>query len=226
MKRYMALLMSMLLVFSCAACGRNTDYQQETTGTLQAESSEPSTSPETEPVVSSEPLEVTQADNGEAEKTLIVYFSWSSAGNTKKMAATIQEETGGTIYEIIPLNAYPSDYTATTEVAQEEKDSNARPEIRSPLESVSEYDKILIGYPIWWHTAPMIIGTFLESYDLTGIDVYPFSQSASMNEEQFEESMAFVRSCAEGANVHDGLFVSADETDSIIQYLRENGLTE
>lgn len=226
MKRYLALLMSMLLVFSCAACGRNTDHQQGTTDTLQTESSEPSTSPETEPVASSEPLEVTQADNGEVGKTLIVYFSWSSAGNTEKMAATIQEQTGGTIYEIIPLNAYPSDYTATTEVAQEEKDNNARPEIRNPLESVSEYDKILIGYPIWWHTAPMIIGTFLESYDLTGIDVYPFSQSASMNEEQFEESMAFVRSCAEGANVHDGLFVSADETDAIIQYLRENGLTE
>lgn len=182
MKRYLALLMSMLLVFSCAACGRNTDHQQGTTGTPQTESSEPvsnSTSPETEPVVSSEPLEVTQADNGEVGKTLIVYFSWSSAGNTKKMAATIQEQTGGTVYEIIPLNAYPSDYTATTEVAQEEKDSNARPEIRSPLESVSEYDKILIGYPIWWHIAAWPVDGFIAANDFTGKTVIPFCTSSS-----------------------------------------------
>ena len=33
----------------------------------------------------------------------------------------------------------------------------------------------------------MIIGTFLESYDLTGIDIYPFTQSASMDTEQFEK---------------------------------------
>lgn len=74
--------------------------------------------------------------------------------------------------------------------------------------------------------SPYDFGTFLEHYDLTGIDVYPFSQSASMNEEQFEESMEFVRGCAGNANVHDGLFVNADDTDAIITYLNENGLME
>ena len=47
-----------------------------------------------------------------------------------------------------------------------------------------------------------------------------------MNEEQFEESMEFVRGCAGNANVHDGLFVNADDTDAIITYLNENGLIE
>jgi len=47
---------------------------------------------------------------------------------------------------------------------------------------------------------PMIIGTFLEGYDLTGVEIYPFAQSASMDTEQFDNSMEFVRKYTFGAN--------------------------
>lgn len=69
----------------------------------------------------------------------------------------------------------------------------------------------------------MIIGTFLENYDLTGVKVYPFTQSASMDEEQFNNSMDFVRKSAKDANVQDGLFVDATDTDGIQKYLEQNG---
>lgn len=72
----------------------------------------------------------------------------------------------------------------------------------------------------------MIIGTFLESYDLTGIDIYPFTQSASMDTEQFENSMEFVRECAGDGTVHDGLFTEHTDTAGIDEYLRDNGITE
>ncbi len=169
--------------------------------------------PDTEPEPEPEPTQ---------GKTLIVYFSWSS--NTERMANTIQEKTGGDLLELVPLTAYPTDYTACTKVALEERDNNARPAIQNLPSSIDEYDTILIGYPIWWHTAPMIIGTFLESYDLTGIDVYPFTQSASMNRQQFENSMEFVRECAKGASVHDGLFVRYSDTSAIVTYLNNNNL--
>lgn len=173
--------------------------------------------PDTEP----EPEPIPEPTQG---KTLIVYFSWSS--NTEKMAKTIQEQTGGDLLELIPVTAYPTDYTACTEVALEERDNNARPAIQNLPASIDEYDTILIGYPIWWHTAPMIIGTFLESYDLTGVSVYPFTQSASMNREQFENSMEFVRECADGATVHDGLFARYSDTSAIVTYLNNNNLTK
>ncbi len=108
----------------------------------------------------------------------MAYFSWS--GNTQEMATYISEQTGGGLLEIQPETPYPTDYSECGAVAQEERDSNARAAISNLPESVDKYDTILIGYPIWWHTAPMIIGTFLESYDLTGKDVYPFTQSSSM----------------------------------------------
>ena len=140
------------------------------------------------------------------------------------MAETIAEQTGADIFEIVPVNAYPEAYTPCTEVALEERDNNARPAIKNLPRSLSEYDKILVGYPIWWHTAPMIIGTFLENYDLTGIDVYPFTQSASMDRGQFEQSMEFVRGCAGKAAVHDGLFARYSDTSAIGNYLDQNGL--
>lgn len=188
-------------------------------GSASTSSSEPSSSSEASSVVessapeqsstapvSSEPTmssdSASQPEPAPSEdKTLVVYFTWSS--NTAGMAETIADLTGADTFEIVPVNPYPEEYTPCTEVALEERDSNARPAIQNLPASVSEYDNILIGYPIWWHTAPMIIGTFLENYDLTGIDVYPFTQSASMNTEQFEQSMDFVRSCAGNAAVHD-----------------------
>lgn len=159
-----------------------------------------------------------------AGKTLVVYFSWSTSGNTEKMATYIKEQTGGDILELIPATPYPTDYSETGDVAKTERDENARPEISNLPESISEYHKILVGYPIWWHTAPMIIGTFLENYDLTDVEIYPFSQSASMDTEQFDNSMDFVRENAKGADVHDGLFVEASDTAGISDYLKENGL--
>lgn len=160
----------------------------------------------------------------EEEKTLVVYFSWSS--NTAGMAKNIADLTGADTFEIVPVNLYPEEYTPCTEVALEERDNNARPEIQNLPASVSEYDNIIIGYPIWWHTAPMIIGTFLENYDLSGFDIYPFTQSASMNSQQFDQSMEFVRGCAGKGTVHDGLFARPSDNSAIMGYLEQNGLTK
>ena len=107
-------------------------------------------------------------------------------------------------------------------MAKKEKEDNERPPIKNPPESLDEYDKIVVCYPIWWHTAPMTVGTFLERYDLTGRTIYPVSQSASMDRSQYEESLAFIRGCAKGATVDDGIF-SKDDT-VIRNYINEKVL--
>ena len=226
-KKITTFLMATLLIVTLVGCGNTTQLAEnystrgdttentvnDTYGTeAAAEIAETDTS-------QSIALEGTENDG----KTLVVYFSWSTSGNTEKMATYIQSQTGADILELQPANPYPTDYNKTGDVAKVERDENARPEIANLPEFISEYDTIFVGYPIWWHTAPMIIGTFLENYDLTGVDIYPFSQSASMDTEQFDNSMEFVRENASGANVHDGLFVQADNTEEIISYLQVNG---
>ena len=229
-KKITTFLMAALLIFSSAGCGNTTQQaeksltQRDTTENTINDTygTEADTEMEEEDTSQNTETAVTAND----KKTLVVYFSWSTSGNTEKMATYIQNQTSADILELIPANPYPTDYNETGEVAKVERDENARPEIANLPDSISEYDTIFVGYPIWWHTAPMIIGTFLENYDLNSVDIYPFSQSASMDTEQFDNSMGFVRENAAGANVHDGLFAQADDTDEIMSYLNANGFAK
>lgn len=214
-------MMAAIMVFVLAACGQTS--AQNTNNQASSDSAVSSEAPETE---SSETETPTSAEGEQTEsadgKTLVVYFSWS--GNTEEMASYIAEQTDGDLLEIEPKAAYPADYNETGDIAKVERDENARPEIANLPASIDEYDTILVGYPIWWHTAPMIIGTFLENYDLTGKEVYPFTQSASMDTEQFNQSVEFVREVSKGATVHDGMFARPSDTDAMDVYLSENGL--
>lgn len=212
-KKAISVLIVLVMIFSFTACGQST-ANENSKATATADESKAASDTETSKVTP------------ESGKTLIVYFSWSTSGNTEKMANTIKERIGADILKIEPATAYPTDYSECGDVAKAERDENARPKIANLPNSIDEYDTIFVGYPIWWHTAPMIIGTFLESYDFSGKEIYPFSQSASMDTEQFNNSMDFVRTSAKGATVHNGLFVNASDTEGIIIYLTENGFTK
>lgn len=148
-----------------------------------------------------------------------------AVGRLRAVADMIQSNVGGDLFSIQTAEVYPTDGGELIDYAAQEQEENARPELTSHIEDLDQYDIVFIGYPNWWHTAPMIIGTFLENYDLTGVDVYPFTQSASMDTEQFQNSMDFVRESAAGATVHDGLFVRPSDTAGIDSYLSESSLT-
>ncbi len=111
------------------------------------------------------------------KKALIAYFSWG--GTTQRMAGEIQQFTGADIFRIEPVKSYPTDYTPCIEVALEEKNNNARPEIKGRVEGWDDYEVVFIGCPVWWWTTPMIIHTFAESYDFKGKTVVPFCTYAA-----------------------------------------------
>lgn len=142
-------------------------------------------------------------------KLLIAYFSWS--GTSEKQAQAVAAQTGGDLYRIERQTPYSSDYsTVAYGEAKDEADANARPPLLNPLPSIDGYAKVVLCYPIWWHTAPMTVGTFLETYDWSGKTIYPISQSASMSVSQYEESLTFIKGCAKNAVVDNGLFTKSD----------------
>lgn len=135
-----------------------------------------------EPEMPEQPQPVQPGEGGGSDyfsgkKVLIAYFSWG--GTTGRMAQQVQAITGGDLFEIEPVNPYPTSYTPCTEVALEERDSNARPAIKNSVANWDEYDVVFLGGPVWWHTAPMILHTFAESYDFEGKTVVPFTTYAS-----------------------------------------------
>lgn len=223
MKKFFSVVLAFTMAAALAACGQTGISQTSKAASLPESTAQPSAATEAAPPTEA-PAETTAEPAAEGN-TLVVYFSWSSSGNTEKMADVIAEHTGADVLRLEPAVAYPTDYSECGDVAKIERDENARPEIANLPEDLDGYDTVFVGYPIWWHTAPMIIGTFLESYDLIGKDIYPFAQSASMDTEQFDNSMDFVRGSAAGTAVHDGLFVTATDTDGILAYLTENGFT-
>ena len=95
-------------------------------------------------------------------------------GNTEVAANMIQKITGGDMFHIESVTAYPKDYTETTEVAKNELRAKARPKLTGQVENMGAYDVIFLGYPNWWGTMPMPVFTFLESYDFSGKTIAPF----------------------------------------------------
>ena len=112
-------------------------------------------------------------------KTLVAYFS--ATGTTKALAEKVAKVTGGDLYEIKPEVPYTSadlDWRVkTSRSSVEMADKNSRPTMVKDLEGVENYDKVFIGFPVWWYTAPTIINTFLEAYDFSGKNVVFFATS-------------------------------------------------
>ena len=113
---------------------------------------------------------------------LVAYFSRADenysvgtieVGNTQILAEYIVDEVGADSFHIETVTPYPADYDECCDVAKQELNDKARPEITSSVD-MEQYDIVFLGYPIWWGDMPMAVYTFMESYDWSGKVVIPF----------------------------------------------------
>ena len=223
MKRILLSAAALLLSLTLTACsgGANTSSAVSS----QPESSTPSSSSSaaeesSESSITSSALSESQdssqpesaaeeaTETGEGGGTLIAYFSWS--GNTKQLAQIIQTETGGELFEIAPATPYTEDYNTLLDVAQQEQADNARPELASQVENWDSYDTVFVGYPDWWSDAPMLIYSFLESYDWAGKTLIPFCTSGGSG---FGRSLDKLPNSAPGATILEGFHVNGSSVD-------------
>ncbi len=138
----------------------------------------------------------------------ILVACFSQTGTTWTAAERVQERTGGALFAIRTEEPYPDSYTQLVDAALDEKNGDVRPALARELENPEIYDVIFLGYPIWWMTAPMAVGSFLEACGLSGQAVAPFCTSAV---DGVEGSMDFIRRCAgEDAVVLDGFTAGED----------------
>ena len=101
---------------------------------------------------------------GLSAKTAFVYFTIS--GNTERMAKDGAAEMNADIFKIEPMQAYTAEdlnwRNKKARATVEFHDSKARPEIADKID-ISDYDTVIVCYPIWFGTAPKIMFSFVES---------------------------------------------------------------
>lgn len=223
MKKLTALLLSVVLVLSLAACG---SANKPASSTTQPETSAPTEQPATEPSESSStaPAESEPETQPETGKTLVVYYS--ASGNTERVAKDIAEAAGADLFEIVPTEVYTSDDLDWTNpdsrVSREHDDESLRdvPLTTTEVPDWDSYDIVFIGYPIWWGIAAWPVDTFVKNNDFTGKTVIPFATSSSSGMGQSGSllaDMAGTGEWQEGQRFSSG--VSSDDVQSWVNGL-------
>lgn len=218
MKKLTALLLSVVLVLSLAACG---SANKPASSTTQPETSASTEQPESSSTAPAESEPETQPETG---KTLVVYYS--ASGNTERVAKDIAEAAGADIFEIVPAEVYTSEDLNWTNpdsrVSREHDDESLRdvPLTTTEVPDWDSYDTVFIGYPIWWGIAAWPVDTFVKNNDFTGKTVIPFATSSSSGMGQSGSllaDMAGTGEWQEGQRFSSG--VSSDDVQSWVNGL-------
>lgn len=223
MKKLTALLLSVVLVLSLAACG---SANKPASSTTQPETSAPTEQPATEPSESSStaPAESEPETQPETSKTLVVYYS--ASGNTERVAKDIAEAASADLFEIVPTEPYTDDDLDWTDdnsrVTREHEDESLRdvPLTTTEVPDWDSYDTVFIGYPIWWGIAAWPVDTFVKNNDFTGKTVILFATSSSSGMGQSGSllaDMAGTGEWQEGQRFSSG--VSSDDVQSWVNGL-------
>ena len=138
------------------------------------------------------------------ERTLVAYFS--ATGVTRRAAMSLAKAAGGVnICEIkpeIPYTPVDLDWTdIKSRSTVEMHDLSYRPKMQSINLDMSTYDVVFLGFPIWWHMAPTIINTFLESFDFGGKTIILFATSGGSG---MDNSMKGLKVSVPGTTIFKG----------------------
>lgn len=126
---------------------------------------------------------------------LIAFYSHS--GNTRHVAELIREKTGGTLFELLPQNPYPTSYSAVLNQGRKEIQDGFHPPLAGKPENVSAYDTVIVGSPIWCSTMAPPLATFLAENDLSGKRIAPFCTHGGGGSGRYEKDVG--RICAEAS---------------------------
>ena len=141
------------------------------------------------------------------KKILVSYFSCS--GVTKNVGHRIASLIESDEYEIkpkIPYTAADLNWMDKASRSSKENDNPAsRPEVKEKID-LSNYNTVLIGYPIWWGVPPRIINTFIEENNLENKKIYLFATSGGSN---INTSVTYLKREYPNLNIISGKLLSS-----------------
>ncbi|MBE6010519.1 MAG: flavodoxin [Lachnospiraceae bacterium] len=170
-------------------------------------------------------------------KTLIAFFSradenyfggamrYVKVGNTEIVCDKIKDMIDADSFKIEMKNPYSPVYMTCIDEAKRDLRENARPELTNYLDSIDEYDTVILAYPNYWGTMPMAVFTFLEKYDFSGKTILPLCTNEGSGMGSSERD---IKKYAAGATVKGGLAITgsgaANSDKAVKKWLSANGL--
>lgn len=153
-------------------------------------------------------------------KYLVAYFS--ATGKTKSVAENLSKAIDADIFEIKPKHPYTAKdlnwMDSNSRSTIESKDRNSRPEIENKLSNIDDYHTIFLGFPIWWYTAPRIINSFLESYDMKNKTIILFATSGGSGLNNTKNDLQI--SCDKSTTIISGKVLNShQDADSLKQWV-------
>ena len=145
-------------------------------------------------------------------KTLVAFFS--ASGVTRQVAQKLAAAAQADLYEIKPAVPYTQadlnwrDKSSRSSV--EMQNLAIRPQLADTGAKIEQYDRILLGYPIWWYMAPTIINTFLESYDFSGKSIILFATSGGSG---FGKSVKELSPSCPNAVIREGRMLNGNPSE-------------
>lgn len=153
-------------------------------------------------------------------KTLVAYFS--TGGVTKAAAERLAKAAGADLFEIKPAVPYTrADLDWTNQKSRssiEMSNPDSRPEIAEAVKDMDRYDRVFIGFPIWWYVAPTIINTFVESYDFSGKTLIPFATSGGSG---MGKTVTVLRSLCPAADWHNGKMLNRISDQELNDWVKQ-----
>lgn len=247
MRKGLALMLGIILMFSLTACGTKTSQPEE----IETIGSDDLTM--TEEATTDTELETSESNEESAKKNsrniLIAYFSrWGNTeypddvdvttsasivvdgenyGTTEYVARMIQENVGGDLQLIQTQVPYPTDFDELRDLNHSEMEEGYLPALVESNLDISQYDTVFIGYPVWATEVPQAVLSFLNEYDLSEKTVVPFCTHDGYGA---GGSYRTIREASHAAELPEGLAIEAKDISSaediVSAWLKEIGITK
>lgn len=103
-------------------------------------------------------------------KTLIVYYSYTN--NVHSIVRDLQTQIEADVVRVEPTekgvdyaaNNYAIGSALIQAIRNNPNDANSYPSIETTIDNLSDYDRIIIGAPLWWSNMAAPLQTFLFQY--------------------------------------------------------------
>ena len=142
-------------------------------------------------------------------KTLIAYFS--AEGTTAKLAKALAESMAADLFEIMPEKPYSAaDLKWTNPLARCNREKMGKKDVpvQGKINEFEQYDLIILGFPIWYYSAPNVVNTFCKGYDWTGKNIGVFATSGGS---EIGKTIEKLQSYVKGGSLLGGKVVKNEE---------------